>query len=68
MPPQRTESGIMLIRKYQPRRATVEEVRRFFLQNYCNATDALSGTARGIETALNQEAPGCFAQAAKPNH
>ena len=48
----------MLIRKYLPRRATAEEVRRYFLQYYCNAPDALFGTVMEKEFYLNAEAPG----------
>ena len=48
----------MFIRKYEPRRATAEEVRRYFLQNYCDAPDALFGSAMEKETYLNAETPG----------
>ncbi len=47
----------MLIRKYEPRRATAEEVRRYFLQNYCDAPDALFGSAMDKEIYLNAETP-----------
>ena len=47
----------MLIRKYEPRRATAEEVRRYFLQYHCDAPDALFGSAMDKETYLNAEAP-----------
>ena len=40
----------MIIRKYEPRRATVEEVRRYFLQYHCDAPDALFGSAMDKET------------------
>ena len=53
----------MLIRKYQPRRATVEETRRYFLQYYCNAPDALFGTAMEIERYLNAQTPGWLQRA-----
>jgi hypothetical protein len=43
----------MLIRKYQPRRATAEEVRRYFLRYYCNAPDALFGSIMDKEGYLN---------------
>jgi hypothetical protein len=45
--------GKMLIRKYEPRRATAEEVRRYFLQYYCNAPDALFGSIMDKEGYLN---------------
>ena len=48
----------MLIRKYEPRRATPEEVRRYFLQYYCNMPDALFGTPMDIEGYLNAETVG----------
>lgn len=47
----------MIIRKYEPRRATAEEVRRYFLQNYCDAPDALFGSTMDKETYLNAETP-----------
>ena len=47
----------MIIRKYEPRRATVEEVRRYFLQYHCDAPDALFGSAMDKETYLNAETP-----------
>ena len=47
----------MLIRKYEPRRATAEEVRRYFLQYHCDAPDALFGSAMEKETYLNAETP-----------
>ncbi len=47
----------MLIRKNEPRRATVEEVRRYFLQYHCNAPDALFGSAMEKELYLNAETP-----------
>ena len=52
------KSWIMLIRKYEPRRATPEEVRRYFLQYYCNVPDALFGTPMDIEGYLNAETLG----------
>jgi len=48
----------MLIRKYEPRRATPEEVRRYFLQYYRNVPDALFGTPMDIEGYLNAETLG----------
>ena len=53
----------MLIRKYEPRRATVEEARRYFLQYHCNAPDALFGTAMEIEQYLNAQTPGWLERA-----
>ncbi len=47
----------MFIRKYEPRRATAEEVRRYFLQNYCDAPEALFGSAMDKEIYLNAETP-----------
>ncbi len=55
--------GSMLIRKYEPRRATVEEARRYFLQYYCNAPDALFGTIMEKEIYLNDGASGWLDQA-----
>ena len=55
--------GSMLIRKYEPRRATAEEARRYFLQNYCNAPDALFGTIMGRENFLNDGTSGWLDQA-----
>ena len=43
----------MLIRKYEPRRATPEEARRYFLRYYCNAPDALFGSIMDKEGYLN---------------
>jgi len=48
----------MLIRKYEPRRATPEEARRYFLHYYCNAPDALFGTTMDKEGYLNAETLG----------
>ena len=48
----------MLIRGYEPRRATPEEVRRYFLQYYCNVPDVLFGTPMDIEGYLNAETLG----------
>ena len=45
--------GKMLIRKYEPRRATPEEARRYFLRYYCNAPDALFGSIMDKEGYLN---------------
>jgi len=53
----------MFIRKYEPRRATVEETRRYFLQYYCNVPDALFGNAMEIERYLTAETPGWLAGA-----
>ena len=47
----------MIIRKYEPRRATAEEVRRYFLQYHCDAPDALFGSAMDKEIYLNAETP-----------
>lgn len=47
----------MFIRKYEPRRATAEEARRYFLQYHCDAPDALFGSAMDKETYLNAETP-----------
>ncbi len=55
--------GSMLIRKYEPRRATAEEARRYFLQNYCNAPDALFGTIMEREIYLNEGTSGWLEQA-----
>ncbi len=55
--------GSMLIRKYEPRRATAEEARRYFLQYYCNAPDALFGTVMEREIYLNDGTPGWLDQA-----
>ncbi|MBC8339001.1 MAG: hypothetical protein H8E39_09965 [Alphaproteobacteria bacterium] len=46
----------MFIRRYEPRRATPEEARRYFLQYYCNAPDALFGTIMDREGFLNEGA------------
>jgi hypothetical protein len=43
----------MLIRKYEPRRATPEEARQYFLRYYCNAPDALFGSIMDREGFLN---------------
>lgn len=43
----------MVIKKYEPRKATAEEVRRYFLQYYCNAPEALFGTIMDKEFYLN---------------
>ncbi|HJO73873.1 MAG TPA: hypothetical protein QGH84_01480 [Rhodospirillales bacterium] len=48
----------MLIRKYEPRRATPEEVRRYFLQYFCNVPDALFGSPMDVESYLNAETLG----------
>ncbi|MDA1090692.1 MAG: hypothetical protein O3A85_10325 [Proteobacteria bacterium] len=53
----------MLITKYAPRRATAEEACRYFLRYYCNAPDALFGTAMDKEGYLNAETVGWLAQA-----
>ena len=50
--------GSMFIRKYEPRKATAEEARRYFLQYYCNAPDALFGTTMEKEAYLNAQTPG----------
>ena len=47
----------MFIRKYEPRRATTEEVRRYFLQYHCDAPDALFGSTMEKELYLTAEAP-----------
>ncbi len=47
----------MIIRKYEPRRATAEEIRRYFLQYHCDAPDALFGSAMEKELYLNAETP-----------
>ena len=53
----------MLIRKYEPRKATAEEARRYFLQYHSNAPEELFGTAMDKETYLNAEAPGWLEKA-----
>ena len=55
----------MIISKYEPRKATAEETRRYFLQYHCNAPDALFGTAMEKELYLNAETPG-WLEKAKP--
>ncbi len=53
----------MLIRKYEPRRATAEEARRYFLQYYSDAPDALFGTIMEREIYLNAGTSGWLNQA-----
>jgi len=53
----------MFIRKYEPRRATAEEARRYFLQYFCNAPDALFGTIMEREIYLNDGTPDWLKQA-----
>ena len=55
--------GSMSIRKYEPRRAAAEEARRNFLQNYCNAPDALFGTIMEREIYLDDGTSGWLDQA-----
>lgn len=55
--------GSMLIRKYEPRRATAEEARRYFLQYYCDAPDALFGTIMEREIYLDDGTSGWLDQA-----
>lgn len=43
----------MVIKKDEPRRATPEEVRRYFFQYYCNVPDALFGSPMDKEGYLN---------------
>ncbi len=45
----------MVIKKYEPRRATPEEARRYFLQYFCNVPEALFGSAMDKEAYLNAE-------------
>ena len=47
----------MLIRKYEPRRATAEEARRYFLQYHSNTPEELFGSAMEKEAYLNAETP-----------
>ncbi len=47
----------MLIRKYEPRKATAEEARRYFLQYHSNLPTALTGTAMEKEAFLNAQLP-----------
>ncbi|NQU59812.1 MAG: hypothetical protein HQ512_01665 [Rhodospirillales bacterium] len=47
----------MLITKYKPRRATVEEVRCYYLRYYCGVPDALFGSAWDKEAYLNAQTP-----------
>ena len=60
----------MSIRKYEPRRATAEEARRYFLQYYCDAPDdycaapdALFGTIMEREIYLDDGTSGWLDQA-----
>jgi len=46
----------MFIRKYEPRRATAEEARLYFLQYHCDVPDALFGSVMEKESFLNAEA------------
>jgi len=58
----------MLITKYKPRRATPEEVRRYYLRYYSNAPDALFGTAWDKEAYLNAQTPAWVPQARHQEH
>lgn len=53
----------MLITKYEPRKATAEEVRRYFLAYHCDAPDALFGSEMEKELYLNAETPGWLREA-----
>lgn len=53
----------MLIRKYEPRKATAEEARRYFLQYHSNSPEELFGTAMDKEAYLNAETPGWLEKA-----
>ena len=50
------ESKPMFIRKYEPRRATPEEVRRYFLRYYSKVPDAVVWSVMDKESYLNAEA------------
>ncbi len=53
----------MFIRKYEPRRATPEEARRYFLQYFSNVPAALFGSVMDKESYLNAEAASWLDQA-----
>lgn len=55
----------MFIRKYEPRRATAEEARRYYLRYHTNAPDALFGSAMEKEDYLDSEAPSLLADAGR---
>ncbi|MFQ5763568.1 MAG: hypothetical protein ACE5GT_01450 [Rhodospirillales bacterium] len=53
----------MFIRKYEPRRATAEEARRYYLRYHTNVPEALFGSAMEKEDYLDAETPGLLADA-----
>jgi len=56
------ELKTMFIRKYEPRRATPEEARRYFLLYFSNVPAALFGSVMDKENYLNAQAPGWLNQ------
>lgn len=48
----------MFIRRYEPRQATVEEARQYYLRYHTNTPDALLGSAMEKEAYLDAATPG----------